>query len=141
MKKSKSTPFIIGAIVVLMSLGIVFAQRSSKDSDAPLYNNGNETTTNTTNTTTNNTVTSGNTSTTSTYTLADVAKHNNRSNCWTTINGGVYNVTPWIDQHPGGAEAIISLCGIDGGAFFNAQHGGQARPASELASFKIGILK
>lgn len=77
---------------------------------------------------------------TATYTLTQVKTHNTASNCWTTINGSVYNVTPWINQHPGGAQAIISLCGIDGSAAFNGQHGGQARPASELASFKIGSL-
>ena len=75
------------------------------------------------------------------YTLADVAKHSNKSDCWTTINGGVYNVTSWINQHPGGEQAIIGLCGIDGSSAFNGQHGTQKRPASELASFKIGILK
>lgn len=75
-----------------------------------------------------------------TYTLADVAKHNVQTNCWTTVNGGVYDVTTWIKQHPGGAQAIIGLCGIDGSDAFNGQHGGERRPASELASFKIGDL-
>lgn len=75
-----------------------------------------------------------------TYTLAQVKTHNSGSSCWTTINGGVYDVTDWINQHPGGPEAILSLCGTDGSAAFNDQHGGQRRPASELASFKIGTL-
>lgn len=75
-----------------------------------------------------------------TYTLADVKKHATQTDCWTTVNGSVYNVTPWIAQHPGGAKAIISLCGIDGSDAFNGKHGGQARPESELASFKIGTL-
>lgn len=75
-----------------------------------------------------------------TYTMADVAKHNSGTSCWTAINGGVYDVTSWINQHPGGAQAILSLCGIDGSAAFNGQHGGQARPESELATFKIGTL-
>lgn len=75
------------------------------------------------------------------YTLVEVAAHATRSNCWTAINGGVYNVTSWITQHPGGAEAIIGLCGKDGSEAYNAQHGGARRPASELASFKIGALK
>lgn len=76
-----------------------------------------------------------------TYTLADVKLHNTKANCWTVVNGSVYNVTGWISQHPGGASAIIGMCGIDGSAAFNGQHGGQARPATELASFKIGVLK
>ena len=75
------------------------------------------------------------------YTLAEVMTHNKKADCWTTINGGVYEVTSWIDQHPGGQQAIIGLCGIDGSAAFNGQHGEQARPAAELVSFKIGTLK
>jgi cytochrome b involved in lipid metabolism len=80
------------------------------------------------------------TSTDKAYTLADVAKHTTQSSCWTTIDGNVYDLTAWISQHPGGAAAILSLCGKDGSAAFNAQHGGQARPAAELASFLIGTL-
>ncbi len=77
----------------------------------------------------------------STYTAAQVAMHANASSCWTSINGGVYDVTTWINQHPGGTAPILSLCGHDGSAAFNAPHGGQSRPASELASFKIGTLQ
>ena len=73
-------------------------------------------------------------------TMAEVKKHNKASDCYTAINGNVYNVTSWIDQHPGGADAIISLCGIDGSSAFDSQHGGERRPESELASFKIGAL-
>ncbi|KND47668.1 MAG: hypothetical protein AB201_01900 [Parcubacteria bacterium C7867-006] len=75
------------------------------------------------------------------YTLAQVALHNKSSDCWSAVSGGVYNLTSWISQHPGGASAIIGLCGIDGTAGFTAQHGGQGNPAKELASFKIGVLK
>jgi cytochrome b involved in lipid metabolism len=74
------------------------------------------------------------------YTLADVKLHNTKASCWTSINGSVYDVTSWISQHPGGSAAIVGLCGIDGSSAFSGQHGGQARPASELASFKIGVL-
>jgi cytochrome b involved in lipid metabolism len=73
-------------------------------------------------------------------TMTEVKKHNKATDCYTAINGNVYNVTSWIDQHPGGADAIISLCGIDGSSAFDSQHGGQRRPESELASFKIGAL-
>jgi cytochrome b involved in lipid metabolism len=75
------------------------------------------------------------------YTLSQVVVHNNQSSCWTAINGKVYDVTSWINQHPGGSGAILSLCGKDGSASFSAQHGGQARPANELANFYIGELK
>jgi cytochrome b involved in lipid metabolism len=80
------------------------------------------------------------TSTGKVYTLAHVAAHKDATSCWTAINGKVYDVTSWIDQHPGGRDAILSLCGKDGSSAFNDQHGGQRRPAQELASFYIGDL-
>jgi cytochrome b involved in lipid metabolism len=75
------------------------------------------------------------------YTMAEVAKHNSASSCWTAINGKVYDVTNWISQHPGGQQAILSICGLDGSAAFNNQHSGQSRPANELTAFYIGDEK
>lgn len=74
------------------------------------------------------------------FTMALVAAHNSAASCYSAINGSVYDLTSFIGQHPGGQAAIKSLCGVDGSAAFNGQHGGAGRPASELASFKIGIL-
>jgi uncharacterized membrane protein len=73
-----------------------------------------------------------------TYNSADLKKHSTPTNCWSAINGNVYDLTKWINRHPGGASVIKGLCGRDGSAGFNGQHGGQSRPASELAAFKIG---
>lgn len=75
-----------------------------------------------------------------TFTLADVATHSSASSCYTTINGNVYDVTSFPEKHPGGAENILKLCGIDGSSWFNKQHGGNAQQEATLASFKIGTL-
>ncbi len=75
------------------------------------------------------------------FPLAEVSKHNNSTDCWSAINGKVYNLTSWISKHPGGSSAIISLCGIDGSTAYNGVHGQQKRPANELAAFEIGVLK
>lgn len=74
------------------------------------------------------------------YTMADLAKHASASSCWTAINGNVYDVTNWISQHPGGQRVIIALCGKDGTASFDGQHGGQRKPEAELKQFQIGTL-
>lgn len=73
-------------------------------------------------------------------TLAVVATHNSAESCWSIINGEVYDLTSWIAQHPGGPQAIQQLCGTDGSAQFNAQHGGRAQQAQVLANFKVGTL-
>lgn len=75
------------------------------------------------------------------YTMAEVALHNSRTNCWAAVSGSVYDLTSWIGQHPGGSTAIIGICGLDATSAFTAQHSGQARPVSELSGFKIGVLK
>jgi len=74
------------------------------------------------------------------YTLAYVAKHADQLSCWSAVNGNVYDLTSWIAQHPGGEGAILSICGKDGSAAFNNQHGGQGRPEAILQTFKIGAL-
>ena len=80
-------------------------------------------------------------STTGTITMAEVATHNSPTDCWSAIDGKVYNLTQWIDKHPGGAVVIKSLCGKDGSAGFNGQHQGQRKPADELARFFLGDVK
>ena len=73
------------------------------------------------------------------YTLADVAKHSTPKDCWTTVNGNVYDLTPFVGKHPGG-EAILKVCGIDGTKLFVGQHGGQAKQENQLAGLEIGVL-
>lgn len=75
------------------------------------------------------------------YSLLEVSLHKNEQNCWTTINGNVYDLTSWIEKHPGGAKAILSLCGIDGTQKFLEMHGGQVKPEAVLGNFVIGKLK
>lgn len=75
-----------------------------------------------------------------TFTLADVAAHNTKASCYTTVGGSVYDLTPFIGQHPGGEANIMKICGVDGSSMFGDQHGGERRPVSELASLKIGTL-
>lgn len=75
------------------------------------------------------------------YTLVEVGQHADASSCWAAINGKVYDLTQWINQHPGGPDKILSICGTDGSAAFNRQHGGESRPANELTNFYIGVLQ
>jgi Cytochrome b5-like Heme/Steroid binding domain len=78
--------------------------------------------------------------TTPSFTLSQVSAHATAADCWTVVHGNVYNVTPFVSRHPGGVEAISQVCGRDGTAFFQAQHGGQKPPESMLSSLKVGVL-
>lgn len=75
-----------------------------------------------------------------TYSVADIAAHKDASSCWSAINGGVYDLTSWIAQHPGGEGAILSICGKDGSGAFNDQHGTRGKAANVLAGYRIGNL-
>ena len=77
---------------------------------------------------------------TSGYTMAQVKANNSAKSCWAIIDGFVYNLTTWINSHPGGAGAIVSLCGTDATAAFKSQHANQGKPAAKLDSFRLGAL-
>jgi cytochrome b involved in lipid metabolism len=51
------------------------------------------------------------------YTVAQVAEHYTSSDCWTIIEGDVYDITEHIATHEGGDE-ILRACGIDGTTLF-----------------------
>lgn len=74
------------------------------------------------------------------FSADEVARHSTASDCWTIIDGNVYDVTPFVSRHPGGTEAIAALCGGDGTAEFGGQHGSDSAPNDQLESLKIGIL-
>lgn len=74
------------------------------------------------------------------FTLAQVQINNTDAKCWSIINKNVYDLTRWINSHPGGQSAIQFICGTDGTNAFLAQHRGQSSPFSRLASFYIGPL-
>jgi hypothetical protein len=74
------------------------------------------------------------------YTMAKVKENNSASSCWSVINGNVYNLTQWINSHPGGPSVIRGLCGVDGTSSFNGKHRGQGNPTATLASYLLGPL-
>jgi cytochrome b involved in lipid metabolism len=74
------------------------------------------------------------------YTMAKVKENNSSASCWSVINGNVYNLTQWINSHPGGPSVIRGLCGVDGTSSFNGKHRGDGGPASILSGYLLGPL-
>ena len=72
--------------------------------------------------------------------LSEVKKHNSMDDCWSIVSGKVYNLTSYVQQHPGGIELISSICGIDGSTAFSNQHGSSAKPNNVLTGLLLGSL-
>ena len=47
------------------------------------------------------------------YTASDVTRHITRNDCWVIRNGRVYNVSDFVDDHPGGDDLILKWAGKD----------------------------
>lgn len=47
------------------------------------------------------------------FTLAEVAKHNSRDDCWLIIDGQVHDATAWLASHPGGKNILATFAGKD----------------------------
>ncbi len=76
-------------------------------------------------------------------TMGELSKHDSASDCWLLIDSGVYDVTDFIDQHPGGSDRIIPNCGTDATQEFSTQGGEDTHTAeaeATLSTYYLGEL-
>lgn len=73
------------------------------------------------------------------FSLSELSAHNSASSCWSNIFGNVYDLTSYVDKHPGGREQILAICGKNGNDLFNSQHGGNVKIENLLKNFYIGV--
>jgi len=63
-----------------------------------------------------------------TLTLEDLQAHTTRDDIWLLVSGKVYNVSKFLDEHPGGDEVILAEAGKDATeAFEDVGHSDEAR--------------
>ena len=81
-----------------------------------------------------------------TFTMGEVASHSSKTDCWTIISGQVYDLTDFINRHPGGDE-ILRACGTDATTLFvsrttkDGQSIGSGTPHSQVAQEQLDQLK
>ncbi|KAI0932367.1 hypothetical protein AcW1_000485 [Taiwanofungus camphoratus] len=56
------------------------------------------------------------------WSLEEVAGHNDASSCWVIISNKVYDVTDFLPEHPGGAKIILKYAGRDATAAYEPIH-------------------
>ncbi|KAF8060438.1 hypothetical protein N665_1215s0009 [Sinapis alba] len=58
----------------------------------------------------------------------DVAKHKCKNDCWILIHGKVYDVSSFIDEHPGGDNVLLAVTGKDASTDFDdVNHSNEAK--------------
>jgi len=55
-------------------------------------------------------------------TRAELGQHKTKDDAWSCFHGKVYNMTPYLDFHPGGARELLRVAGKDGSELFMKTH-------------------
>ena len=71
-------------------------------------------------------------------TTEEVSKHNSLSDCWMIINNKVYELTPYVNSHPGGNAGLSQGCGKDATAVYNTK-GGKKSGHSSVANSLLDV--
>jgi cytochrome b involved in lipid metabolism len=138
--KAKKIPAFIVMFIVLLFLTILFIVASSKitNSPVPATNTGNNNPANNnlgnnTNNNNNNMCGANGCPMMITLNSQEVAKHNSANDCWMIINGGVYDLTDFLNLHSGGSQFILEYCGQDGSVGFNTKDQTGSHSSRDLA--------
>lgn len=62
------------------------------------------------------------------YPMEEVAKHNTKESMWIAVKGLILDVTHWLDEHPGGANALFNFMGRDASEEFGMLHDDEVIP-------------
>ena len=74
-----------------------------------------------------------------TFTWDEIKKHNKEDDCWVVVSGKVYDVTDFVDEHPGSFAPILTSAGKDATkAFVDKPH--SKRAYKMLEKFYKGIV-
>ncbi|CAL4944450.1 unnamed protein product [Urochloa decumbens] len=73
------------------------------------------------------------------YSMKEAALHNTPEDCWVVIDGKIYDVTKYLEDHPGGDDVLLKATGKDAkDEFDDAGHSKSAKVLME--DYFIGEL-
>eukprot|EP00172_Hildenbrandia_rubra_P001963 Plantae.Rhodophyta-Hildenbrandia_rubra.ctg2606.p1 GENE.Plantae.Rhodophyta-Hildenbrandia_rubra.ctg2606~~Plantae.Rhodophyta-Hildenbrandia_rubra.ctg2606.p1 ORF type:complete len:614 (+),score=116.95 Plantae.Rhodophyta-Hildenbrandia_rubra.ctg2606:74-1843(+) len=73
-----------------------------------------------------------------TFTMEEIEKHSTEESAWIVVDEKVYDATPFLKDHPGGAASIVMNAGADATEEFHAIHSDKA--TEMLEDYLIGSL-
>ncbi|SGZ47546.1 CIC11C00000003394 [Sungouiella intermedia] len=71
----------------------------------------------------------------------EVAKHNSKTDCWVIIHGKAYDVTDFLNEHPGGAGIILKYAGKDATKAFDPIHPGDTLTKYLPEKYHLGAVE
>jgi len=74
------------------------------------------------------------------FSQAEIAEHNNEKSCWIVINGEVYDLTGFLDKHPGGKRVLVRVAGQDASKQFASFHDVKSVLAKYGPELRIGSV-
>ncbi|KAJ4486303.1 FMN-dependent dehydrogenase-domain-containing protein [Lentinula aciculospora] len=74
------------------------------------------------------------------WSLQEVSKHNHAKSCWVIINKRVYDVTDFLQEHPGGSNIILKYAGRDATNAYEPIHPSDALEKNLSPSQHLGLL-
>lgn len=75
------------------------------------------------------------------YTWQEVAEHNSEAKgVWVAVGRKVYDITGWLNSHPGGKTFLMLSAGRDITDLFHSYHPFTDKPSAVLSKFEIGEL-
>ncbi|KAG9445798.1 hypothetical protein H6P81_011926 [Aristolochia fimbriata] len=74
------------------------------------------------------------------FSASEVSLHSSKNDCWLIIGGKVYDVTGFLEEHPGGDDVLIKASeeGDATEAFEEVGHSSTA--TSMLTSYQVGVI-
>jgi len=75
------------------------------------------------------------------YTWEEVKKHNKLNDLWVVLNGKIYDITPFVDEHPGGESVLKDVAGKDATTAFSEEHDHSQSALVERDKYYIGNIQ